>query len=93
MCGGFGRLTNSTRQVCPTFVPRFNFCSRVGALARYLRVLTSAELPQQCIDTNSGTRGVIGLWALRVYSALQNEDSVAVTGDLLPSPSLPGRQI
>ena len=47
----------------------------------YLRQLTAAELHQQLLDADAGTRAVFGLWALRVDSAIRHEDSVAAIGN------------
>ena len=60
-----------------------------GPWVCYLRLSTAAEPHEQFLDTDAATRAVFGLWALRVDSAIQHEDSVAAIGDLFPCPSLP----
>ena len=89
--GTCSRATNMCAVVRPLYLPcgktlpgfrtPLSFRSRVGPWVRYLRQLTAVELHHQLVDADARTRAVFGLWALRVDSALQHEDSVAAIGN------------
>ena len=64
----FGRFICSAGRRCPAFVPRFHFCSRVGALSALPSAIYGGH--KQFFDTGAGTRAVFdcGPCALTLHS-------------------------